>query len=192
MRTAIAHALSLIGHPVLVMPIASGLSVWAGGGALSETRMVLTVAAPIAAAVLIYSLVQVARKKWTDADASAPEERSQLNFILAPLLLGAAAWAWWSGQPMPVTVGLALAAGIAGFALVLSRWLKLSLHVAFSVYAACLFWPDMRFVAAGLGFAALIGWARLHLKRHTFADVVAGACAGLTAGILLYLLSGSP
>ncbi|MFN7163945.1 MAG: hypothetical protein ACK4P2_03920 [Hyphomonas sp.] len=192
MRTALAHAVSIAGHPAILMPLAAGFAASAGGASPEMTRTILWVTSGVVVAVLIYSLVQVRRGQWADTDASRPEERSQLNLFLAPLLAAGAGWAWWSGQPLALALGLGASAAIIAAALVSSRWMKLSLHTAFAVFAASLFWPDVRVVGAGLVLAGLIAWARLHLKRHTAADVAAGALAGAAAGSVVQILIAAP
>lgn len=181
-RTPLAHALSIAGHPVLLMPLAAGLAAASSGQSPDLARTVFLATGAVVAAVVAFSAVQVARGAWADSDASIPEERSQLNVFLLALLAAATGWAVWSGQPPALTAGLGLAAAILATALAASRWLKLSLHVAFAVFAAALFWPDARLVLAGLALAGLIAWARLHLGRHTIADVILGALTGASAG----------
>lgn len=192
MRTVIAHALSIAGHPALVMPLAAGLSAALGGASPSLTRPVLLAAGGVAAAVMVYSVVQDRRGKWADGDASAPEERSQLNLFLAPLLAGAAVWAGWSGQPEALAAGLGLAAAVVAMGLAASRWLKLSRHSAFAVFAASLFWPELRLLFLGLGLAVLIAWSRPHLSRHTVGDIVAGGLASAAAGGGFQILLAGP
>jgi hypothetical protein len=142
------------------MPVAAGLAAASSGQSPDLAPTVFLATGAVVAAVVVFSAIQVARGAWADSDASIPEERSQLNVFLLALL----------------------AAAILAIALAASRWLKLSLHVAFAVFAATLFWLDERLVLAGLALAGLIAWARLHLGRHVIADVVAGALTGASAG----------
>ncbi|MFN7178262.1 hypothetical protein [Hyphomonas sp.] len=185
---ALAHAVSVAGHPAIFMPLAAGLSAVVAGAPEDLTRTVLTVAGGAAAAVMLYSFVQVRRGKWADTDASVPEERSELNLFLAPLLTAGAVWAWWSAQAPEIALGLGLSAVIIATSLVMSRWVKLSLHTAFAVFGAGLFWPEILIVAAGAGMAGLIAWSRLYLRRHTLADVNMGAGAGALAAAAFHIL----
>lgn len=192
MRTQIAQALSLALHPALLMPLAAGLAAVAGGAPVEMTHTLMLATAGAAAVVTLYAIVQVRRGKWVDADASFPEERSQLNFFLAPLLAAGAALAAYSAQPQALVVGLGLSAAIVVGALAVSRWLKLSLHTAFGVLAAGLFWPDLRYVSAGLALAVLVAWSRLYLKRHTAGDVFAGGAGGALAAIAFHAALAVP
>ncbi|PKP80469.1 MAG: hypothetical protein CVT79_14330 [Alphaproteobacteria bacterium HGW-Alphaproteobacteria-18] len=184
MRSAVAQALSLALHPAILMPVAAGLAAVVGGASAKMTHAILLATAGMAAAVVIVAIIQVRRGKWVDADASVPEERRQLNFFLVLALAAGAALAGFGAQPQTLVVGLGLSAAIIIAALSVSRWLKLSLHTAFAVLAAGLFWPDLRYVSAGLVLAGLVAWSRLHLRRHTASDVVAGGAAGALAAIV--------
>lgn len=190
--TPFAHGLSFLGHPAILMPLASVFAARSEGVSPEVTGAALIAAGGIAAAVTVFAILQVGRGKWVDTDASLREERSQLNLFLAPLLTLAAAWSFWTGQADAISAGLAVAAGLVAVAVLLSGWLKMSLHVGFAVLAASLLWPDLRLVGAGLVLAGLIGWSRVHLARHTLADVLFGAAAGGLAGISFHYLLAFP
>jgi hypothetical protein len=192
MRTAFAHLLSLVGHPAILTPSAAALAAVSGGASPQMTRTVLFAAGAVALAVMVYTFVQVRQGNWADADASLPEERSQLNLFLLPALALASAWAFWSGQPAALSAGLGVAAAIVAAAILTARWLKLSLHVGFAVLVSSLFWPEMFLVGIGLGFTCLIGWSRLYLARHDLADLLAGAVAGGLGGLVFQLLLVAP
>jgi membrane-associated phospholipid phosphatase len=64
----------------------------------------------------------------------------------------------------------------------LRRWLKLSLHAAFAVFAVALWWPNAGGAAVVLLLAAAVSWSRLALRRHTGAEVTAGLLAAAAAG----------
>src|SRR3546814_3323973 len=70
-----------------------------------------------------------------------------------------------------------------------ARWCKLSLHVAFAMYAAVLL-VQLSWLAcvAGIVFVAAVAWSRLVLDRHAPRDLVAGAIAGLLAGLAFWRL----
>ena len=67
------------------------------------------------------------------------------------------------------------------------RWLKVSLHAAFAVFAAALVWPGVASVSLMLALAAGVAWSRLVLQRHTLAEVVVGLLLGSASGLVLNL-----
>ncbi len=178
-----ARALSVLGHPGLLVPAA----VAAGASGAAAPPRLLPVALGTALAVVVvvglYSLWQVHAGRWAHIDASHPRERSQLNLLLAALLGGAAMLLWALGQPLPLVLGPLTAALLVLLAQLLRRWLKLSLHAAFAVFAAALVWPHAALTLATVVLAAGVAWSRLVLRRHTRAEVLLGLLFGTAFGI---------
>lgn len=189
-RTLAARALSLIGHPALLVPAA----VVQGASIRQAPVQVLLVATAVsllvALIILVYSLAQVRTGCWTHVDASLPRERMQLNLFAAPLLFAAAAVLWWLGQPPAIALGLALGGALVVFAHLLRRWLKLSLHAGFAAFSALLLWPSYLGMLSLLLLAVGVAWSRLVLSRHTPQDVALALLAGATAGLAFNFLAG--
>ncbi len=182
MSESLARAVSLLGHPLVLLPLTVVALSSAQGDAASRARIAIGMAL-FAGIVLIWSWWQVRRGRWEHVDASGKRERRALNrFLLAALTLATGIAAWRS-EATVLVAGLAMSAALIAVAMATSRWCKLSLHMAFAVYAAILLWQ----LHAGLGMAILvfsvaIAWSRLALHRHSPVDLVAGAMAGLLAG----------
>jgi membrane-associated phospholipid phosphatase len=188
-RIVAARSLSVLGHPALLMPVAVVLT---AAGRHAPKHILYEAAAAsafIAVSVVVYSLVQVRRGRWSHADASMPQERSQLNLLLGTLLLGGAALLGWSGHSRAVVAGLAAAGAIVAFAHALRHSLKVSLHAAFAVFAASLLWPNPIPVVLLLLLAAGVSWSRLVLMRHTRAEVLVGILAGGASGLVFNLVA---
>lgn len=187
MSHSIARALSILGHPALVMPAAVLLMLrGAGPGTLGRAAIGF---AACGALVMGWSAWQVRRGRWRHVDASAQGERGTLNRFLLVLLPAGAALAWLAAAPS-LALSLGLAAAIPLTALLCARGCTLSLHVAFAAYAAMLLWRVSPWATvAGLAFAAAVSWSRRVLGRHAPRDLVAGATAGACAGIVYWRLA---
>lgn len=180
----VARFVSILGHPVLVMPLAALLASRAAGNRASIGILTVLGILLFGGVVLGYAAMQVRRGRWQHVDASGHDERRSLNAFLLGLFSTAASLAWFWAGTSPLFLTMALSATIILFALLISPWCKLSLHVAFVVFAA--FIPGT--VAAGLCIGTLgawVAWSRLKLGRHTPLDLVAGLLAGAVAGIVL-------
>lgn len=190
-RYTVARALSILAHPALLAPLSAvGVAVNRGAPP-SVVRTAAQAAIGVAGAVMIYSVGRVRSGRWAHADASRPPERVQLNVFLVGALLAGAAFASASAQPRGVVEGLLLSASLVVVALLVRAWLTLSLHVAFAAFAALLWWPSAAATLGLLLVAAGLAWSRLVLQRHTPADVLAGATAGVVAGVVFQgLMSG--
>lgn len=179
----IARALSILGHPLLILPLAVLLLLAANGNQAQRMLQVALGFAVFALVVMGYSWRQVQGRRWAHVDASQRQERRSLNRFLFLALASAAVASLWLTALRELTLGLALAAALVLVAMLGARWFKLSLHVAFATFAACLLlrigaWAML----AGMAFAAAVAWSRLILSRHAPRDLVAGAIAGAGAG----------
>src|SRR5690606_6562860 len=189
MSHRLARTLSILGHPLLSLPVAALLLAAHGGAGPARLSALVLGLGAIAAGVMGYSRWQVRRRRWRHVDASGRGERRSLNRFLLVLFAVAtlAAWAW--APQREFALGLALSALLVAAAILAARWCKLSLHVAFAMYASVLLvqlsWPAC---AAAVAFTIAVGWSRLALDRHAPRDLVAGAIAGLLAGLAFWRL----
>ena len=88
-----------------------------------------------------------------------------------------------------MAIALALSAALFLIALLLSKWVKLSLHTAFAIFATVLMWPNTLALILGILMTGLLIWSRLSLGRHVMADIIVGLLAGGVAGVLYQLLT---
>ncbi len=178
----IARVISILGHPMLVMPLAAWLTARANGSDDSAALILLLGIVGIGVVVYSFSAIQVRGGRWQHVDASATSERRGLNVFLLGLFVAAAALAGWYFGYSPVTLALLLAAAIILLALLISPCCKLSLHVAFGCYA--IFIPGSLALGVGLAIVVIaVAWSRLVLGRHDLTDILAGMLAGIAAGI---------
>ncbi|MEP6907778.1 MAG: hypothetical protein ABI858_07345 [Pseudoxanthomonas sp.] len=195
MHHSFARAVSILGHPMLVLPFAA-LALTLSRG---QTRTALGMAlgfATFAAMVMAYSTWQVKRGHWSHVDASNAGERHSLNRFLLVSLLASTALAATFGHSRELVLGLGLSAAMVAIAMLTARWWKLSLHMAFVVFASCLLWFAASWWVGliALAFAALVAWSRLALQRHVPRDVVAGMATGAWAGVVFaaFCMPGTP
>lgn len=187
----LARALSLLGHPLVTLAFAMLVLARAHGeGDVALGRIALGCASS-AAIVVAYSWWRVRRGDWAHVDASQVAERKSFNrFLLVGLLVASVVTARGNGQ---VAVQLGLAAAIVGVAMATARFCKLSIHVAFDVYAAALATQASWLVGGVLFVLALaVLWSRLHLRRHLPRDVIAGFFTGGVAGAAACWLALAP
>jgi uncharacterized membrane protein len=179
---ATARAISILGHPILVLSVALlALS----GMHRDPMRLAMLCAGLLVAAtsVMAYSHHQVRRGRWAHVDASHARERWRLNVVLLPVFAIGALLAWMFSADNTIILALALSAAIILMAMASTRACRLSLHMAFAVFSALLlvraaFWSGIAMFA----FALLVGGSRRVLARHDMRDLVAGALAGVAAG----------
>jgi hypothetical protein len=185
-RLLAARVLSIVGHPGLLMPVAVALGAIGAGVPAARVQAVVAAAVGVAAVVGAYSLWQVRRGRWTHVDASLPHERRQLNPFVLLLLFGAAVLLAATGASRHGAIGAAVSGLLVLAALALQRWMKMSLHAAFAVFAAALVWPHLAWSLPMLALALGVAWSRLVLGRHTPAEVLTGLLLGALAGLAFH------
>lgn len=189
MSRQLARTVSIIGHPTIVLPLAVLVLTLRTS---NPAQAAWTVAGFVvfAGLVMAYSKWQVRRGRWSHIDASAAEERRALNGFLLLALAAAAVLAVVLAAPRELALGLSLSAAVVLLAIRIQSRCKLSLHMAFVVFAATLLGAASTFaLLAGLAFAGLVAWSRLSLQRHEPRDLVAGAVAGAVAGLLFHAVT---
>lgn len=180
-RTASARALSIIGHPVVLVPVAGILAAMGEGASAQQLRALAWWLAAIGVIVMAYSWWQVNAGRWAHVDASARGERRSLNLFLVVVLAGAALAFWFAGRAQ-VAGALAVSVGLIVIALAAGHWIKLSLHTAFAAYASAILWPNWRGLMTLLLVTAAVAWSRLVLARHTPAEIAFGLLLGGIGG----------
>jgi len=180
---ALARVISIVGHPVLVLPVAVMVSGRVRGVSLATRSTTIGVTLGIGVVVLVFSAVRVWLGHWKHVDASEPAERDQLNGFTAVLLLGAAlAGLLTSGGTPDLYLWPACSGGVVLAAMALRRRMKLSQHVAFDLFAALAVLPSVWAASAIAVLTIGVGWSRLVLQRHTRTEVAVGTVVGVVAG----------
>ena len=190
MRQRIAHLTSSLLNPFLVSFITIIFIVMDSTdsvtGALKWTAISLVLSV---IPVFTFVLYQVRRKKLESIFPETPVQRKMI-YILASAVAAAGCGVMWSFKA-PELLVVSFTAGLAAIVIfmAINLYWKISLHTAFISAAA-----TMLTMAYGARVAwvflllPLVAWARLELKLHTPAQVVAGAL--LAAAIIIGALWG--
>ncbi len=140
---------------------------------------------PVAALVAY----QVARGRWTDLDVSVRKQRYTLypiGLVCAALMIAVFAAMRAPAPAMVTALTLALANIVDG---VINLAYKVSAHATAAAACATLLW----LYAPGWGLpiaiaAALVGWSRVELGRHTTGQVFLGWAVGVTSALSIFTL----
>ena len=123
---AIARSLSILGHPLVVVPVAVVTLVF--HERTSSAALIAWVICGIAGFVLAFSFWQVRRGQWQHIDASGRTERRSLNVFLAVVLFLGAAVAFYLLPRPGLSFGLLSSGLLVAAVMLASPWFKLSLH----------------------------------------------------------------
>ena len=184
----IARWVSIILHPFVTVGVMVGTAAArrSAGEALRSVAVVMLFTV-IPLAVLMWR--QVRQGRWQNADASNRAERPILYIsggIAVAALLGYALLVRPQGS---MVRGIAATLGMFVVCAVATRWIKVSLHMAFATLAAV----TLALLRSPVGFVLLLAlpvlaWSRLMLQRHTRAEVALGTLIGAAAGAAMHYL----
>ena len=177
--TQIARWISILAHPfvmVAVLVAVPAMRQSSGNAVQSELVVVLAVVVPIA----VLMVRQVRRGRWSNVDASKPSERPALFLVALTGLVAALGWLLLNDPHSFLVRGMLVTAAFLLLAAVLTRWVKLSLHVAFAALAA----TALVLLGSAVGYALvavvpMVFWSRLVLARHSVHELLVGLALGV-------------
>lgn len=177
-----ARAVSILGHPF----VTGSLTVLATSGARRGLVFMLIAIVPVA----ILMVVQVRRGAWEHVDASNVRERPMLYLVGIVATAVAFGYLAYMQPHSPLTRAMGVALGMLVTLAIVTRWIKVSLHVTFAALSATLLLLlrlPLGWVMAAL--VPLLIWSRLQLQRHTRLEVALGLVAGVATGLLMHAVA---
>lgn len=138
---------------------------------------------------IIFFVIMLKKKKIINQDAELKEERTfPFLFGLSLLLIGYFLLRTFNIQPLTLTFWLCYIINTMAIILINKIW-KISIHALGIAAPLALFSFMGSWIALPLLFLLfLVGWSRIYLKCHTFAQVITGAFFGFISTYLqLYL-----
>jgi hypothetical protein len=186
---ALARWISIVAHPFVMSGVLVGAAAVRLGAPGGAARAVGMVAAFALLPIAILMLVQVRRGSWDNVDASNAGERPVL-FLVGGMALGGLLTYLSIRHPESLLLrGGAVVLGMLTTCAVLTRWIKVSLHMAFATLTV----TSLLLIGSPVGWilclvVPALAWARLALGRHTPWEVILGGLIGVAAGLVLQLL----
>jgi membrane-associated phospholipid phosphatase len=180
----IARWLSIVFHPFVMVGVMVGAAAAArqtqGEAVRSVGLVMLFTIVPLA--VLMWR--QVRRGKWENADASNRAERPILYAVGGIALVALLAYLLLVRPQSFMVRGVVATFGMMAVCAAATRWIKVSLHMAFATLTAV----ALALARSPIGYVLLfalpvIVWSRLTMQRHTPLEVALGAIFGAGAAI---------
>ena len=107
MRVAVARAVSIAGHPVVLLLVAALIAASTRGASLRQLWLISGALVTLGVVVLGFSWLQVRAGRWSHIDASVRNERNSLNVFLGVICLLSAVLLWFLTRRPYMSLGLA-------------------------------------------------------------------------------------
>jgi ABC-type Fe3+ transport system permease subunit len=186
--TQLARWVSILAHPFVMVALLVAVPAMrqSSGNAVRSTLLAL-IAVVVPIAVLMFR--QVRRGRWSNVDASKPSERAALFLVALGGLVAALGWLLFNDPRSFLVRGMLVVAAFLLLAGLLTRWVKLSLHVAFAALTA----TTLSLLGSPVGYALIplvpaVFWSRLALARHRVSELFVGLVLGVLTGFVLVRL----
>jgi membrane-associated phospholipid phosphatase len=185
-KTKAATAVSIVVHPFVCITLPALLVSWNLHGRNAALEAVGAVLLGAIVPLSLYILWLRSTGQWQSVDASMQTERPLLYRAVLAAMIPASLYLLYVERTGIIVRGVLAVAILMSLGAALNRWLKLSLHVAFAVFAGLVLnqlSPD--YGIAFLIIVPLVAWSRLALWRHTMAEVLGGIGLGAVAATVV-------
>lgn len=188
MKQQLARWVSILAHPFVMV----ALLVVVPATRRSSTNTLgsgLLISAAVLIPVAILMVRQVRTGRWANVDASKPSERPMLFAVALTGLVCALGWLLLEDPHSPLVRGMLVVGAFLVLAALLTRWIKVSLHVAFAALTATALAMLGSTVGYGLVLVVpVLMWSRFTLSRHTVSELLVGLVLGIVSGVVLILV----
>jgi len=181
----IARWVSIVAHPfVMVALLVAVPATRQSSGSVLQSVFLVVMAVVVPIAVLMVH--QVRRGRWSNVDASKSSERPVLFLVALAGMIAALGWLLLNDPQSFLVRGMIVTATFLLGAAFLTRWVKLSLHVAFAALTAttlCLLGSVVG--DALIAVVPIVFWSRIALGRHRVHELLVGLALGILTGVML-------
>lgn len=184
-----ARWISILAHPFIMIAVMVGTCAarLSPPGEIGKNLGLVTAFVFVPIAVLTFR--QVRRGNWANVDASNAHERPVLYAVGIIGILAMLGYLIIARPDSFLIRGSVVVVSMLVISAIVTRWIKLSLHVASATLAAIV----LILLGSIVGWCVAVivpflAWSRIALCRHKLGEVVLGCLFGLLAGLAVHFL----
>jgi membrane-associated phospholipid phosphatase len=185
MKEKIATYVSVIGHPLLTIPLFVITALFSFNDFQSALSISLLIVGGIFVPLTIKTYRGYKKGTYSNFDISNQTERQSWYSLPLILLLIVTIVLFATHQPKALKWNAFYAFILLWASQLINFSIKSSLHVSCNIFLSFLMLPiNWAMGISFLVFVALVAWSRLILKRHTPKEILMGAIIGFIIGLL--------
>ncbi|OJU54313.1 MAG: hypothetical protein BGN96_13370 [Bacteroidales bacterium 45-6] len=186
MKKKIAQLVSVVGHPLLTIPLFVLVVMFSREDKWTAMLVSFLVIGCFFIPVTIRLFIKSRNGSYSNFDVSDRIQRKSLYAFAIPLLAVVAAVLYFTDQSRAICLNVVFALILLVASMAVNFFVKCSLHVSLNVFLAALAYDVNVNLAVGiLLFTVLLIWSRITLGRHTVKEVVLGFLLGTLVSIVM-------
>jgi hypothetical protein len=190
-KQKIAKVISIIGHPLLTIPLFVAIMMFA----FEDTEKALLNSTLIIGCIFLPLCLRMYFKSkngtYTNFDVSDRIQRKTLFTFIIPILIVVTIISFITSPASNFSISVLFGTILVIISQITNLFIKSSLHVSLNIYLAALaMTADLRIGIAILLFSGLIAWSRIALGRHTRKEVAFGFLIGLIISTTMLFVEG--
>ena len=189
MQQKTAKYISVIGHPLLTIPLFVVIQMLASEDLKKAALISTLIIGGIFVPLILWLYFKSKNGSYTNFDVSDRKQRKSLFIFVLPLLMMVTFILYKTGQSRNLCLSLFFGLVIVFTAQITNFYIKSSLHVSLNIYLSFLIMTtNYQIGIIVLLLTGLIGWSRIVLGRHTFKELLFGGGIGLIIGSIMLVL----
>jgi membrane-associated phospholipid phosphatase len=179
-----AKTLSIIGHPLLVIPVFAIIALFKYENTANATTLSALIVGGLIVPVVAKMYLGYRKGTYSNFDVSDQTERKTWYSLPIILLTIFTLYLFFTEQERNLRMAISLSLVLLISSKLINNYIKISLHASFGAYIAMLAFQLLGILYGWmfLLFALLVACARVALARHTVLEVVLGLALGLILG----------
>lgn len=189
MQQKTAKYISVIGHPLLTIPLFVVIKMLASEDLKKAALISTLIIGGIFVPLILWLYFKSKNGSYTNFDVSDRKQRKSLFIFVLPLLMAVTFILYKTGQSRNLFLSLFFGLVIVFTAQITNFYIKSSLHVSLNIYLSFLIMTSSYPIGIiVLLLTGLIGWSRFVLGRHTLKELLFGGGIGLIIGLIMLFL----
>jgi hypothetical protein len=187
----IANIISIIGHPLLTIPIFILIVMFGFEGFSKAVLITGLLIGCVFIPLILWMYIKSTNGTYSNFDVSDKTQRKSLFLFAIPLLLIVTVILFATNQSKNLCISALFALILLVVSQITNFFVKSSLHVSLNIYLSSLiFTVNFKIGIVVLLFTGLIVWSRVKLGRHTIKEVLFGLLIGILVSLIMLLFEG--
>jgi hypothetical protein len=191
MKLKIARIISVIGHPLLSIPVFVVFVMYANEGFKKASFISFLIIGCVFIPVFLRMYIKSRNQSYTNFDVSDREQRKSLFIFVLPILIIVTFILFITKQSPNLCLSVLFATILIFISQITNLYLKSSLHVSLNILLSFLMMTmNFKLGIVFLLFTGIIGWSRIITGRHSIKEVLYGGFLGSIIGLIMVYTEG--